>query len=251
MIAKLSIIIPAYNEKRNFQAGCLQQIADYLQEKHLNWEVIVVDDGSNDGSNQKIKKWVEQKRCWRFIQNSHQGKGAAVKTGVLAAGNPYVLFTDFDQATPIREVEKLLPFIKKDYQIVIGSREVKGALRQREPWFRHLMGKVFNFLVRAVAFKGIKDTQCGFKLFQTAVAKKLFNSLKVYRSRKQKYAFTGAFDVEILYIADKWGLKIAEVPIHWHYLPTQRVNPWRDSLKMFFHILGIRLTDIFNGYQKI
>lgn len=251
MITKLSIVIPAYNEMENFQAGCLQQVANYLEQKHLDWEVIVVDDGSDDGSSQKIKEWVKQKHQWRFIQNSHHGKVAAVKTGVLAASKPYTLFTDFDQATPISEIEKLLPFVKKGYQIVIGSRELKGSLRQQEPWLRHLMGKIFNLMVKIVAVRGIEDTQCGFKLFKTTDAKKLFKNLKVYRLKKEKYAFTGAFDVELLYIATKWGLKIAEVPIHWKYVPTQRVNPLRDSLKMFFHILKVRLTDILGGYKKI
>lgn len=239
----LSIVIPAYNELDNFNAHKLEQIADYLKQKKLNWEVIIVDDGSTDGSNQAIQQFASKQRNWRFIQNQHQGKAASVMTGIFAAKNPFTIFTDFDQATPISEIEKLLPFITKDYKIVIGSREVKGSQRQKEPWYRHLMGKVFNLLVQLVAFRGIHDTQCGFKIFHTQTGRELFKSLKVYRPRPEKYAFTGAFDVELLYIAYKRKIKIAEVPISWSHESTTRVNPIRDSIRMFWHVLKIRLYD--------
>ncbi len=245
----LTVIIPAYNEMENFQACKLNQITDYLTQKKLPWEIIVIDDGSTDGSNLLIKNWVLGKPGWRFIQNHHQGKAATIQTGISLAKNKFTLFTDFDQATPISEVEKLLPFIKKNYPIVIGSREIKGALRQKEPSYRHLMGKVFNFLVQLVAVRGIHDTQCGFKIFNTKIAQQLFRSLKVYRPKPEKYAFTGAFDVELLFIANKQRIKIAEVPISWSHEATTRVNPWRDSIRMFWHVLKIRLTDLAGGYR--
>ncbi|MFC1627031.1 glycosyltransferase [Patescibacteria group bacterium] len=246
---QLSIVIPSYNEKDNFDAGVLQQVADYLKLKKLNWQVIIVDDGSTDGSNKDIQKF-SKKQGWQFVQNPHQGKAATIKTGVFAAKNKYTLFTDFDQATPISEVEKLLPFLKKDYKIVIGSREVKGSLRAKEPWYRHLMGKVFNFAVKLIAIKGIHDTQCGFKIFETKTAQKLFNQLKVYQPRPEKHAFTGAFDVELLFIANKQKIKISEVPIHWHHASTTRVSPIRDSIRMFFDVLKIRLADILGSYSS-
>lgn len=245
---KLSIVIPAYNEKDNFDAGVLQQIVDYLKLKKLNWEVIIVDDGSTDGSNKDIQKFA-QNHHWIFIQNPHQGKAATIRTGVLRAKNKYTLFTDFDQATPIKEIEKLLSFLDKNFQIVIGSREVKGSVRAKEPGYRHLMGKVFNFLVKLTTIRGIQDTQCGFKIFETKTAKQLFDSLKVYRPHKEKYAFTGAFDVELLFIANKRGIKISEVPVHWHHAPTTRVSPIRDSIRMFLDVLKIRLVDLFGGYK--
>jgi len=249
----LSIVIPAYNEKLNFKNKVLNQISDYLKKKNLNWQVIIVDDGSTDGSNKLIAKWVANKKNWQFIQNPHQGKAATIMTGVFQAKNPYTLFTDFDQATPIVEIEKLTPFIKKNYPIVIGSREIKGSLRQQEPWFRHFMGKVFNFVVKLFTIKGIHDTQCGFKLFKTSTARKLFTALKVYQpnGKQEKHSFTGAFDVELLYIANKWGLKIAEVPIHWKHMATTRVSPLRDSVRMFLHVLAIRITDVLGGYKKV
>lgn len=239
---KLTVVIPSYNETRNFNQGCLQRVSTYLRDKKLAWEVIIIDDGSTDGSTKKIKDFCETNH-WRFIANSHQGKAAAIMTGVMAATNPYILFTDFDQATPINEVEKLLPFLDQGYQIVVGSREIKGALRQKEPLYRHLMGKVFNLVVQLIAIKGIHDTQCGFKIFKTPVAKNLFQSLKVYRPKPEKYAFTGAFDVELLYLARKKGIKIAEVPIVWTHAATDRVNALRDSVRMFWHVLKIRLYD--------
>jgi glycosyltransferase involved in cell wall biosynthesis len=245
----LSIVIPAFNEMVNFKAGKLKQIVEYLTIKKLPWEVVVVDDGSTDGSNLAIKAWVERQNRWRFIQNRHQGKAMTVKTGIEAARNPQVLLSDFDQATPISEVEKLLPFVDKGYQIVIGSREVKGALREQEPWHRHLMGKVFNALVQLVAFRGVHDTQCGFKIFDTQIAREIFSRLVVYRPRPEKHAFTGAFDVELLFLAAKKGVKIAEVPVHWYHAPTTRVNPIRDSARMFVDVLKIRWADLNGRYS--
>lgn len=245
----LSVIIPAYNELSNFSAGKLEQVAAYLQTKHLSWEVIIVDDGSTDMSPSKIKAFIQAQSNWRFLINQHQGKAMTIKAGVAAAKGKYLLLTDFDQATPIGEVEKLLPFIDKDYQIVIGSREVKGALRQQEPWYRHLMGKVFNGLVQLVAIRGIHDTQCGFKIFETLVARDLFSRLIVYRPHPEKHAFTGAFDVELLYLAYKQKLRIAEVPVHWSHEPTTRVNPVRDSIRMFIDVLKIRWVDLSGKYR--
>lgn len=245
----LSVVIPAYNELGNFESGKLDQVADYLQNKNLDWEVIIVDDGSTDGSTQKITDYLKGKLGWRLLTRPHQGKAMTVKAGIEAAEAKNVLLTDFDQATPIGEVEKLLPFIDKGYQIVIGSREVKGALREQEPWYRHLMGKVFNALVQLVAIRGIHDTQCGFKIFETNVARDLFGRLVVYRAHQEKHAFTGAFDVELLFLAAKRGVRIAEVPVHWYHSPTTRVNPLRDSVRMFFDVLKIRWADLSGRYK--
>lgn len=245
----LSVVIPAFNEKENFLGGKLDEVNDYLEKNQLDWEVIVSDDGSTDGSTEKIKEWLQGKSNWSLLVNQHQGKAMTVKTGVEAAAGRQVLLTDFDQATPIGEVEKLLPFIDKGYQIVIGSREVKGALRQQEPWYRHLMGKVFNSLVQLVAIRGIHDTQCGFKIFETKAARDLFSRLIVYRPHPEKHAFTGAFDVELLYLAYKQNLRIAEVPVHWYHAPTTRVNPLRDSVRMFIDVIKIRWADLSGKYR--
>lgn len=247
----LSIVIPAYNEQDNFSAGALEKVARYLGQRNYSYEVIIVDDGSTDGSIESIQKFVDQKPHWHLIKNSHLGKAQTVASGIMAATGERVLFSDFDQATPLSEVEKLLPFIKKNYHIVIGSREVKGSKREKEPWYRHLMGRVFNFLVSLIALRGIHDTQCGFKLFKANVAKDLFSKLVVYSQKPEKTAFTGAFDVEVLYLAQKQKLRIAEVPVSWKHIKTSRVNPVKDSLRMFVDLLRIRLTDLLGGYSKV
>lgn len=250
MSTNLSIIIPAYNEKINFEKKALHQVSKYLKEKKLNWEVIIVDDGSTDDSVKLIADFIKNKPNWKLIRNSHQGKSATIATGVAQAKYPHVLFTDFDQATPIGEVNKLIPFLNKNYPIIIGSREVKGSLRQKEPPLRHLMGKVFNLAVQVIAVRGIHDTQCGFKLFETKTALKLFKALRVYQPKSEKHAFTGAFDVELLFIANKWGIKVAEVPVHWYHAPTDRVNPLRDSIRMFIDLLRIRFQSLLGHYNK-
>lgn len=246
---KLSIIIPAYNEEENVRRGVLDDVERYLKTRKYDWEVIVVDDGSDDQTTALTDQWIRGKSPWKLIRNAHQGKAETVKTGVLAATGDAILFTDFDQATPLSEVEKLLPFLRKGEDIVIGSREVKGSERLKEPWYRHAMGKGFNFVVQLVAIGGIHDTQCGFKLFKAHVAKDLFNSLVVYAKGKETSAFTGAFDVELLYIAQKRGYKIAEVPVSWKFVQTVRVNPLRDSVRMFVDVVSIRWTDLTGGYR--
>ncbi len=246
----LSIVIPAFNELDNFNQKKLHQVVTYLKQNNLGWPVIIVDDGSTDDSSSKIKSFVKKQPNWHFIQNQHQGKASTIQTGVMAVKTKYTLFTDFDQATPISEVEKLLPFLKKGYQIVIGSREVKGSLRQKEPMHRHLMGKVFNLVVQLFTLRGIHDTQCGFKIFETKIAQDLFKSLKVYQARSEKHAFTGAFDVELLFLANKKKIKTAEVPVHWSHEKTTRVHPVRDSARMFFDVLKIRLADLTGSYKS-
>ena len=246
----ITIVIPSYNEAENFAKGALSQVADYLKKAAFSYEVLLVDDGSTDDSTDLIEKFITQKHQWRLIKNPHQGKAGTVATGVKLAQGKNILFTDFDQSTPLSELEKLTPFLQKDYQIIIGSREIKGAKREKEPFHRHLMGKVFNLVVRLFVISGIHDTQCGFKLLKAPVAKKLFSQLKIYKPGKIKTAFTGAFDVELLYLAQKQGYKIVEVPVFWQHHETNRVNPIKDSLKMFLDVLRIRLYDILGQYEK-
>ena len=136
------------------------------------------------------------------------------------------------------------------WDYVIGSREVAGALREKEPLYRHLMGRGFNFGIRLLTVRGIADTQCGFKAFEAKAAKKLFKSLKVYRPTKINSAFTGAFDVELLFLARKFGYKIAEVPIYWKHMETDRVSPLRDSVLMALDVLKIRVYDLLGLYGK-
>ncbi|MBQ6154562.1 glycosyltransferase family 2 protein, partial [bacterium] len=179
----------------------------------------------------------------------HAGKGPTVTSGMLAAKGEWRLFTDFDQSTPLSEIEKLMPSTV-DHQIVIGSRAVQGAKREKEPIYRHIMGIGFNLLTQLIILPGIKDSQCGFKLFSSQATKKLFPKLYIYaRGSQVKDAFTGAFDVELLYLARRYQLPIAEIPVLWQHRPTQRVAPLKDSLRMLRDILRIRLASWTGRYD--
>src|SRR3989338_6952445 len=245
----LSVVIPAYNEEPNFKKGLIDEVPKYLNQRSFTSEVLIVDDGSDDNTAALTSKFIIKNKNFRLIRNPHQGKAETVKTGVLAAEGKLVLFTDFDQATPISEVEKLLSFFP-DYDIVIGSRQLPGAKREKEPFYRHLMGLVFNLIVQFIAIRGIWDTQAGFKCFKGSVAKELFKKLRVYgKGKKVQGALVTAFDVELLFIAKKYGYKIKEVPIAWHHVATSRVNPIKDSLRMLRDVIKIRLNDLRGIYK--
>ena len=245
----LSVIIPAYNEEPNFKKGTINGLPTYLERQNYSSEILIVDDGSDDNTAKLAQIFAKKNKNVQVLKNSHQGKAETVKTGILASNGELILFTDFDQATPISEVEKLLPFFPQ-YDIVIGSRQLPGAKREREPIHRHLMGLVFNLLVQIIAIRGIWDTQAGFKCFKSDVAKDVFAKLKVYgKGKKVQGALVTAFDVELLFIAKKYGYKIKEVPIIWHHVATTRVNPIKDSLRMLRDVIKIRLND-FRGVYK-
>lgn len=245
----LSVVVPAYNEESNFKKGILEEVPKYLQKQNYPYELLIVDDGSEDDTAKLAQSFAKKHTNVSVIKNPHQGKAETVKTGVMAAKGELILFTDFDQATPIWEVERLLPFFP-EYDIVIGSRQLPGAKREKEPIYRHLMGLGFNLVVQTIAVRGIWDTQAGFKCLKGDVAKKLFEKLKVYgKGKKIKGALVTAFDVELLFIAKKMGYKIKEVPIIWHHVATSRVNPLKDSLRMFRDVVKIRLNDLRGIYK--
>ncbi len=245
----LSVIIPAYNEEPNFKKGLLDEVPKYLQKQDYTYEVIIVDDGSEDKTVKLAQEFAKKYNNIRVIENPHQGKAETVKTGIGKAKGELILFTDFDQATPIYEIERLLPFFP-EYDIVIGSRQLPGAKREREPIYRHLMGLAFNLVVQTIAIRGIWDTQAGFKCFKTKVAKDLFSRLKVYKQGKKVHgALVTAFDVELLFIAKKLDFKIKEVAIEWHHVKTTRVSPIKDSVRMFRDVVKVRLND-FRGVYK-
>lgn len=245
----LSVVIPAYNEEPNFEKRALDDVPTYLREQGYSYEVIIVDDGSEDKTAKLAQDFARKHEHFRLIKNPHQGKAETVKTGVLSSKGQFILFTDFDQATPISEVEKLLSLFP-EYDIAIGSRQLPGAKREKEPFYRHLMGLVFNLIVQLIAVRGIWDTQAGFKCFKAEVAKKLFTRLKVYgKGKKVKGAMVTAFDVELLFIAKKAGYKIKEIPIIWHHVATSRVSPIKDSLRMLRDVIKVRLNDLRGVYD--
>lgn len=247
----LSIVVPAYNEERRLPAT-LARILCYLDEQPYEGEVIVVDDGSKDRTAEIVRGLMPQYPNLRLIENDHRGKGYAVRTGMLAAKGRAVLFCDADLAVPIEETGRLLAWLEEGYDVAIGSREGLGAKRYGEPWYRHLMGRVFNFLVRLIAVGHFRDTQCGFKCFKGEVARDLFSNVRLYgeRARPIKGAATTAFDVEVLFLALKRGYRVAEVPVEWHYGLQSKVNPLTDSIRMLRDVLLIRFNDWRGVYRK-
>lgn len=246
----LSVVIPSFDEMANLQKGVLDKVGHFLSRKKYKYEVIIVDDGSKDGSVKFVKVFTKDNPHFKLIENVHGGKAQAVTKGVLSSQGEYILFTDMDQATPIEEVDKLLPYFDKGYDIVIGSRNSK---RKGAPFTRVLMarGMVFlrNFLI---GIKGISDTQCGFKMFRRDVAKYLFTKVKSLHSNCQKISgssVSAGFDVELLYLAQKIGYKIKEVDVNWLYVETRRVNPIKDSIEGFMDLIKIKINDARGVYK--
>lgn len=246
----LSVVIPSYNEMANIEQGALEQVIKYLQKQTYSWEVILSDDGSTDGTAAALDLFAAEHTNVKVLHNQHAGKGPTVQSGMLAAAGQWRLFTDFDQSTPLKEIEKLWPFVSEGYEVIIGSRGVSGAERNEEPFYRHLMGLGFNVIVQIFAVRGLKDTQCGFKLLSAKSTEKLFKKLVIYgRNNQVKDAFTGAFDVEVLFLAKQAGYQIREVPIIWHHNTTDRVNPVKDSVRMLRDIIRVRLAALQGKYR--
>jgi glycosyltransferase involved in cell wall biosynthesis len=247
----LSVVVPAYDEERRLP-NTLRKITTFLQSKGYAFEVIVVDDGSIDQTARVVEEFAANNPSVRLIRNEHHGKAYTVRTGMLAADGQYVLFTDADGATPIQEADKLLPALEQGYDVAIASREGIGAKRYSEPWFRHVMGRVFNLIVRTLAVPDIQDTQCGFKAFRQKAARDLFSNMQLYTAGagKVKGAMLTGFDVEILFMARKWGYRIAEVPVQWYYGRDSKVNPLKDSWRNLRDVLRVRWNDIRGRYRR-
>jgi dolichyl-phosphate beta-glucosyltransferase len=247
----LSIVIPSYNEIANLHKGVLDKVEHFLEKQKFEYEVIVVDDGSNDGSVEFVEKFAKENSKFILLKNPHTGKAGAVTSGMLKAEGKLVLFTDMDQATPIEELDKLLPFTK-DFEIIIGSRK---AQRKGAPWTRALMGKAMITLrTLIVGIKDIEDTQCGFKLFRKDISDVLFTKLyKFHNGYKQisGSSVKAGFDVELLLLAEKSGYKIKEVPVEWLYVESRRVSPIKDSIEGLEDLFRIRINDLKGKYSNL
>lgn len=235
----LSIVIPAYNEEDRILPS-LKQIAEYLATREYQAEVLVVDDGSRDATATVVEAFAADHPLVRLIRNPHRGKGAAVRAGMLAARGAHRFLCDADLSMPIDQVSRFLPPVLEGVDVAIGSREAAGAKRFDEPLHRHLMGRIFNAVVRLVAVSGFEDTQAGFKCFRAEAADWLF-------SRQRIDGF--GFDVEIVYLAVKRGYRVVEVPIDWYHVPSSRVDPLRDSVRMFLEAFSVRLNDWRGAYR--
>lgn len=224
----LSVVIPAYNEEERLKRF-VPGIIEYLKSKNLGFEIVVVNDGSRDGTARVARELGVQ----LIDLNPNRGKGGAVKAGMLAARGRYVLFTDADQSTPISEVEKLLEKLEAGYDMAIGSRAVPGAeVEQPQVWYRALAGKLFGVATKLLCIRGIYDTQCGFKVMKREVAQKVF---------AQVTSNTAIFDIEMLLVATRGGYRIAELPVHWVHDPDTRI-PYnlRRALKIWGELFRIR-----------
>ena len=227
----VSIVIPAFNEAHRVPAT-LDHIQRYLATTSLTAEIIVVDDGSQDGTAEVVRQRAAQWPQLRLVSAERNGgKGAAVRLGMAAASGRYRVFSDADLSVPIEDLDLLLQALRSGAGIAIASRALRDSrVELHQPWYRETMGKIFNKLVRIFVLGGVHDTQCGFKAFTAEVADRVFPAL-------QTRGF--GFDVEVLYRAKQAGYKIVEIPTRWINSPQSRVHPVRDSLAMFLELLAI------------
>lgn len=230
---KLSVIIPAYNEENRI-AKTLEIVYEYFKKKEISFEIIVIDDGSSDNTFSVVSSHFTRMPNLKYEKlPKNMGKGAAVKRGVEIARGSYILFSDADNSTPIDQYEKLdAEMINGGYDIVIGSRYVKSSnIRVRQPKMRILLGRIGNKLIQFFLLEGINDTQCGFKLFKSSVAKDIFSFQKVYRF---------GFDMEILVIARNLGCSISELGVDWLDVGGSRLRPLKDSIITFKDLFYIK-----------
>ena len=229
---RLSVVVPSFNEEQRLPRT-IEAIERYLEAKHISYELILVDDGSSDGTRTIMDRAAERSRFVRLEANPrNQGKGRAIATGVAAARGLEILVTDADLSTPIEQLEKLQAALDNGAGVAIGSRSVKGSrVEVPQPIYRQLMGKTFNLIVQALLLPGIWDTQCGFKLFRADIAHPAFVGLTSERF---------GYDPEVLYRAKKQGAKIVEVPVVWRNSAPTKVSPIISSLDMLKDVIKVR-----------
>lgn len=231
----ISLVIPTFNEEKRL-GNTLRSVLSYLQGKRWEFEILVVDDGSTDKTQEIfLNIAAEYPRQLKFIKNKiNHGKGYVVRQGVLQASKDYVFFSDADLSTPIYEIEKLLTALQGGFDIAIGSRAVNRELiKKHQPWYRDCIGRFFNLCVQLWVLPRIKDTQCGFKGFTKKIAQRIFSQQKLD---------SFIFDVEILYLARKIDAAVAEIPVEWVNSEDSRfrltfsnfVTMWRDLLSVRF-----------------
>lgn len=236
----VSIIIPAYNEASRLPET-LNQVAKFLQTQDYSSEVIVVENGSTDLTFEIAQEFAAKHAGFRVIHEDKNGKGRAVRRGMLEAQGKYRFMCDADLSMPIDELPRFLPPNHADADIIIASREAPGAVRYNEPEFRHFGGRLINLAIRLLALPGFQDTQCGFKLFRDDIAEDLFSC-----QRNMGWSF----DIELLYVALRRGYKIVEQPVPWYYSDQSHVSPIKDAIKMVLEIFVIRWNARRGVYAK-
>jgi dolichyl-phosphate beta-glucosyltransferase len=227
----LSVVIPSYNEEKRLPET-LRSVLAFLKKQRYCSEIIISDDGSRDRTVELAKELLKGFPHQVLLTPVNRGKGHAVRQGMLAAGGDYVLFTDADLSTPIEEATRFLERLEKDMDVVIASRDLPDSrVEIHQNFLRETMGKVFNRIACLFAFRGIRDSQCGFKGFRKEAARKLFGMQKLDGF---------SFDVEILFLAQKHGYRILELPVIWRNSVQSRVQVLSDPFVMFLDVLKIR-----------
>lgn len=244
----LTVILPNYNEAKNIKRGVLDTINNFLSQQDFISEVIVSDDGSTDESVAVIKEFVKSHPNFILLKNSHAGKAHALHSAIKKASGEYVLLTDMDQSTPIKEVLKLIPWTGNGHKVIIGSR---GVIRKDSPLYRKLASVVFMLARRAILLPEISDTQCGFKLLDKKLAQDIFAKMQILKKNANVTGWkVSAYDVEMLHLAKKMGHSIKEVPVVWQDedVSGKKRNFVKESYEMFFEILRVRMNDILGKY---
>ncbi len=240
--ARYSIVIPAYNEGARVGAT-LERVLAHMVKRSWDAEVIAVDDGSRDNTVEIIRSYAAANPHLRLLQNpGNRGKGYSVRNGMLHAQGEILLFSDADLSSPIEEADKLIAAIATGADIAIGSRWLRSDLQtQRQPIYRQLFGRIFNLVLRLTLGLTFKDTQCGFKAFTREAASVIFPLQRIER---------WGFDPELLYLAKKFGFKVAEVPVEWAHREGTRISPLRDGSQMFLEMLKIRWNSLSGKYRQ-
>jgi dolichyl-phosphate beta-glucosyltransferase len=246
----LSIVIPSFNEENNIRTGALSGMVDYLNDQSYSWEIIVVDDGSTDKTAELAEKFARNRKNIIVLREPHRGKGGTVIAGMLKARGDIVIFDDMDQATPIDQLERVLPMFKDKnggFSVVIGSR----AGREGAPLIRKAMATGFSILRNIILQLPYKDTQCGFKAFTKDASVKIFKRLQIFNETQAQAgaSVSAGFDLEILYVARKLKLKVAEVPVVWHHKEGTKVNPIKDSWEGFRDLIKVRINALQGKYK--
>ena len=239
----VSVVIPAFNESDRIR-GSIIEVCGVLEAicATPDWEVIVADDGSTDATATIVRELMMLEPRLSLLSLPHRGKGATVRSGILAANGEKILFSDADLATPMREAARLFAELEAGADVAIGSRAAPGAQRLGEPFYREAMGAVFRSLVHLLLLSDFCDTQCGFKAFSRRAAHDVFSRLTLHTDDSPviTHAAVTAFDLEVLYLAVHLGYRVREVPVEWHYGAGSKVNPLRDSLALLRDVLEIR-----------
>lgn len=239
----ISIVIPAYNEELRLK-NTLEAVCAYLSRRPRRFaEVVVVDDGSRDGTARLAEEFAAGQPMVRLVRNpGNRGKGYSVRHGVMEARGEWILFTDADLSAPIEEMEKLTAAVEAGgAEIAIGSRAIDRSLIEvHQSWFRETAGRIFNLLLRLLTGLPFRDTQCGFKLYRADAAREIFQ-----RQRLERFGF----DAEVLFIAKKLGYRCVEVPVRWSHSEGTKVRMLKDSVDMFLDLLRVRWNDLRGRYR--